>query len=433
MDWYTVGSGRGSNKFNKGKGKGKGTQPLPVHLHNQFVPLQPDQQHQQLHGKAATKGYLQQLQPGLQPQQHLQQLQQPGLWQAQQQQHLQQCYLPDWWCTECHSQHPYYHKVCRLCEVWKAECKGKGKSGKAKGNGRGKGKAQGKGSKPYSVDASLSPKQRPGRWRSGTGSPAHWKDSDANIYDMSYEDDDDEIMTNDEYDEEPEIAAEEVNRVLLWLKKKQNGSSEVVDVLDRLHISTKDEAPSKTHTDPWRALQSVKYKLKNIQVQADAASTGASELRGALAIAEGAREDLLAKKSDLEVEAKDLQREALSSMSNMKPAADEALHCERIVQELRQLFQQGLPSPQSQESARSYRLLYGDAAGNSANELNSSTMTGETLGSPAMDTHFGVDAFGATFGPSKGSKSAQSPYAKGPDAAESGATGKGVGLGTAEH
>ena len=117
---------------------------------------------------------------------------------------------------------------------------------------------------------------------------------------------------------------------------------------------------------------------------------------------------------------------ALNSM-NEKSEPAEDVDCERIVQELRQCVQHGIPEPRTAESARFYRLLFGGNAGaQDCKKQEEEFRTGEPLGTPAQDTHFGVDVVGATFGPAKGAKAAQSPYAKGP-AGSVGLTGKGIG------
>ena len=112
-----------------------------------------------------------------------------------------------------------------------------------------------------------------------------------------------------------------------------------------------------------------------------------------------------------------MRRRALNSM-NEKSAPAEKVDCERIVQELRQCVQQGIPEPRTAESARFYRLLFGGP--------EEEFRAGEPLGTPAQYSHFGVDVVGAAFGPAKGAKAAQSPYAKRP-AGSVGPTGKGIG------
>ena len=429
--WSTVGSGRGSNKFSQykggkgglmgvgkvGKGKNLIGHTLPVPLHNQFVHLQPLQQ--QPVTRPLQPGLQQQhLTGGLQPnQQQQQQQQQQQLLQQQQQQQQALLWqsnlqLQDWVCPACLTQHPHYHQVCGTCISAKAAA--------AKAKGKGKGKA--KGGKNRGLNP-VDPHQRPGRWRSSKGTPAHWK-NDVDNFDMSVDDDDSDVDAKVDT-----CNADEVNKVLNWLKNKQKDNG-VVEVLEQLHVWPKAKEP--VITDPWRALQSTKDKLRNVTMLADAAKAKADELHEALKDADEAKDELISRKENLEQEVLELQQKALSSMNeNAQPSGND--DCVSIVNELRTLYQQfGTPQPQTAESIRIYQLLFGTSTGPKGNDARPAAETASEAPASPADLHFGVDVGGSAFGPSRGSKAAQSPYAKGPAAAATGPNGKGIGLAAGE-
>ena len=125
---------------------------------------------------------------------------------------------------------------------------------------------------------------------------------------------------------------------------------------------------------------------------------------------------------------KELQQLALSSMSDCEDKGGEANDCVNIVNELRSLFQQyGTPEPQTVESSRVYQLLFATKSCKTPMHKPQELRGGDAAASPSQDLHFGVDVSGSAFGPSKGTKAAQTPYTKVPASGAAGTSGKGIG------
>ena len=211
------------------------------------------------------------------------------------------------------------------------------------------------------------------------------------------------------------------------MKKKNGVDADAIEVLERLQVP---EPPAKPEpSDPWRSLQSVKDKLRNVAVQLESAQMATADCKAALNEAVAAENDLLEKREELEAEAKDLQQQAIDSMSG-RNSSDQVVDYESIVNQLRSTFQQGVPEPESERSSLIYRLLFGNPYGPSA------PAEGTAPGpEPPKDLHFGVDvvnaaADGSSFGPSKGSKGDRTPYAKPPLAEANVGSGKGNGDGS---
>ena len=373
------------------------------------------------------------LQPGLQAQQHFQQPM--NIQYVQQHQHQQF----DWICPTCTTIHPYFHMFCAICQPpsggkgkGKSKGKDKGKT-KSKGNGKSKNKASaglihGKGpaeKKPPPAGDSHAA-NRPGRWRSGAGVPAHWHDAEE--YDMSIDVGDDDRHWTDDYDDEEKCDPAEVNRVLRWLRNKEGVDPNAAEVLESLQIPV--EKPStKLHADPWRALQSVRDKLKNITSQLETACAKYEECQAALKAADDVKEHLSAKKGDLAQEEKDLQQQALESRSSNQGDHAQQDDFESIVMQLRECFQCGVPEPQTERSAWIYKLLFGGQHGQEFAPTHSASPGSAAPAAQPRDTHFGVDVVGATFGPSKGTKAAASPYSMKPADDLAGASkGKGTSI-----
>ena len=116
-------------------------------------------------------------------------------------------------------------------------------------------------------------------------------------------------------------------------------------------------------------------------------------------------------------------------MNDSKSDEGEANDCIYVVNQLRSMYQQfGTPEPHTVESTRIYQLLFGTSTCQSSHQPQAAG-SGDADASPTQDLHFGVDVTpGPAFGPSKGTKATQSPYAKGPASHAAGCTGKGNGV-----
>ena len=306
-NWYYVGTGRGNQRYYnadqlKGKGKGMGKGGKSFHL--LYPPPHPPSVHSQ---KAVQQFSLE-----------------------QQQQFLQQHH---WCCHTCGQHHPFFHKVCRPCESWFGNASGKGGKGKSKSKGKGFSNAKGEKApldQNQQQQSNSPPERVTGRWRSGKGVPKHWNDhnvhvqAQADVFDMSADD----VSMNDE-EPLPTCNAEEIGKVIGWLKSK-NVDGNVIEILGGFHDEqTKKADETKTALDPWRALQSVKDKLKNVMTQLDSTRSKVDDLSESLRLTRELQDELDNKKEALEAEAKELQQKALASMSAPpeSPPVDEVQDC----------------------------------------------------------------------------------------------------------
>ena len=378
QDWNRVlGHGRGGKYPGKEKGKGKGQ---GLYLGK---------------GKGSKgKGYsgggqpsnAQPLQPGLQfPHQQQRMVLQPGPQFQFQQPRQGANFSAIWVCPTCGNQHPWYHSSCYECDPphqyvhvqrrrWDKKRLGKGT---AKGGGN-----------------------------------------------VKNDDEDDEMGVEFmEADAAPAAKCDPamLSKVVAWLKHQQADGS-VIKVIDDLHSEQVKSESNGKPSDPWRSLQSAKDKLINVEGQLDSAYQKIQELNDALNAAVEGKDELESKKENLEEDVKVLQQRALLTM-NASQSDSQNLHCEAIVQELREQIFNGMPEPQSAGSARVYQLLFGlqgtKGSGKATREQSDSQESDHS-----KDLHFGVDVQSSAFGPTKGTKASPSPYSKG--SANTETTGKGI-------
>ena len=110
---------------------------------------------------------------------------------------------------------------------------------------------------------------------------------------MSIDGDDDDWLAGG--DECPKCEAQEVNRVLSWLKKN-NVDDEIRQVLSKLTVQEPSSQVPESPVDPWRSLQSTKDRLCNVSAQVDSAISKTNELQDQLRVAEEAKDALIDKR-----------------------------------------------------------------------------------------------------------------------------------------
>ena len=220
-------------------------------------------------------------------------------------------------------------------------------------------------------------------------------------------------------------SASEIDAMLAWLSEK-GANAEVLQQIEKIKKDSERQPQVETLQDPWRALQSAKDRLANVEVsicsiavKMDAAKQEYDQLCAA-------HDDLTDKQDKLTRDVQRLKELALGNGSNDDLSA-KVYKYEALIQELQQAAQFGLPGENTPGRRDIYNLIYyGKKEPPQQQPLqqqqqqqqqqeqcpSSHQQPGEVGLKPADDSADFVDRTGFGFGPAKGCKAAPSPYVK---------------------
>ena len=252
--------------------------------------------------------------------------------------------------------------------------------------------------------------QRPGRWnrwKSGPGTPSHWK--------ADIENDDADIdMRGDKFDigtpEDNEVAGEEVDqeqlqKVIGWLRSKGADATVIGTINEIKEASRPAEAPEATK-DPWRALQSCKDRLRGVARQLADSEVNVDFLQQQFKESQDWHDDLIDKRDALQKEI--LQLQEIVGSSELKQRVETY---EDVISQLREKLQNGVP-----ESPKERKQLFNHVF----NGNQGSSEDDEKAGDDSTDVFVDRQGFGfvgvgtaeSGFGPTKFAKFGHSPYSR---------------------
>ena len=285
-----------------------------------------------------------------------------------------------WLCSQCDVWHPFFHKWC-ICD------------NKA----------------VYDKKAAAAAAKKKNRWNRGK-TPDSWPtDHDANLW-YDYEHDDGDRM-GARAGKSPVLSEHEFTHVTKWLKHKGMSADLIAEIEQKHNEDTTPEPPA----DPWTALQSTRDKLKNINIQYEAANTKWENAKKVADAAEELCTSLDEKRIKLEEQLDQFKKVVADDSVKSKVESFESL-----ISQIQERIHSGIPNEGTDERKQLYNLIFGRNTAETVSEDDK-----------MEDLHFGVDLNkppGETrpasretctgFGPSsKGSGAGSSaPYAKAPQA-----------------